>query len=103
MWYSVSTFAVAQRDQHSVKEPLWEEQIFLVDAESENDAKHKAELLAQRDECEYTVRNGSSLTWRFNCVSKVYKLPDEDIRDGVEIFSRFLKDSEAKSLLNPIE
>ncbi len=103
MWYSVATLAVADRDPNSAAEPLWEEQIFLVNAESEEDARHKAELLAQRDECEYAVVDGSSVRWRFSCISKVYPVVDQEIRDGVEIFSRFLKDSEVKSLLKPID
>ncbi len=103
MWYSVSIFAVGERDQSRAEEPIWEEQIFLVSAQSEHEARSKAESLAQRDECRYTVVDGSNIRWRFSRISKVYEVLDAEIHDGVEVFSRFLKDSEVKSMLKPIE
>ena len=44
-----------------------------------------------------------ALTWRFENVAGIYPLFDERIQHGAEVFSRFLRDSEAMSLLTRFE
>ena len=97
MWYSVNLLFKGSREA-SDSEPLWEETIRLVEAETEADAQRKAEAIALRDETSYSTR-GDRVSWRFDRVERVCAI--EDLKDGCELFSRFLRDAEVASLLTP--
>ena len=81
---------------------LWEERIVLLDGDDEEDVKMKAEVLGRDAEHEYENANGQLVTYKFECVGTICVAPDEPA-DGCEIFSRFLKDSEARSILTPFD
>src|SRR5580704_2503565 len=102
MWFCVSTLSVSEHPDGSVASSnmLWEEHIFLISAEDAVDAKARAELLARREQCTYNNADGAKVSWEFKAISTVYQLENAPT-DGSEVFSRFLKDSEAQSLLVP--
>ena len=83
-------------------EPLWEERILLVKAESEDDATRKAETYAKSEEHSYSSTQGKKTDVQFDSVDRVYSIEDA-LEDGAELFSRFLRDSEIKSLKTPFE
>ena|SRR5712671_1527531 len=102
MWFCVSTLSVAERSGSDQQEPIWEEQLFLVNAEDQNEARSKAEVFGKREHCTYKVQGGSTVTWKFHSTGKIYELPVQELADGAEVFSRFLKGSEVRSLAQPM-
>lgn len=100
MNYAVSILFSSTRDDNS--EPLWEERIILVKAIDEGDAKSKAEAIGREENHRYKASSGANVKWRFAQVERVCSI-DEDIGNGTELFSRFLRESEAKSILTPFD
>ena len=103
MWFCAAIFRVAERDGERKPDSLWEEQFFLVEADDEKLAWNAAGKLASRREAPYKNDRGELISWQFVKVDRVYAIPDEKLGSGVEVFSRFLRDSEAKSLMTPFE
>ena len=98
MYYSVNLMYRSERGDS--QSPLWEERIILVSAIDEDEAKDKAEKHARENESEFTAADGVNIKWVFYQIERVFPI-DGDIEDGVELFSRFLRQSEAESLLTP--
>jgi hypothetical protein len=103
MWFCAAILKVAERDDERRPNPLWEEQFFLIEADDEGLAWKEAERLAIRVETPYKNDKGEVVSWKFVKVDRIYAIPDEKLGSGVEVFSRFLRDSEAKSLMTPFE
>jgi len=82
--------------------PLWEERIILVSALDEEEAEEKAKKNAIKYESEFMVSDTVEVKWKFHKVESVFFI-DEKLNDGCELFSRFLKASEAKSILAPFD
>jgi hypothetical protein len=101
MFYAVSTL-LAGTHSEATEEPLWQECIFLIKAESPEAAKNLAIPLARQLETTYETAIGA-LEWRFRAVQSVFAIESEQLTHGVELFSRFLKNAEAASLLEPFE
>lgn len=80
---------------------MWEERILLISADDEDEAKSKAEGMITK---EFTYENsyGNTVIYKYACVERVFQIPD-DPADGSELFVRFLRDSEARSLLTPFD
>ena len=103
MWFCVSALSVSEHDPPLPSaEQIWEEHIFLVEANNAAEAKTKAEEPARRLECTYDAANGSKVNWKFKMILKVYQLEGQP-KDGAEVFSRFLRESEVRSLEITIE
>lgn len=75
----------------------------MVESDDEKLAWREAEKLATRREAPYKNDQGQLISWQFVKVDRVYAIPDETLASGVEVFSRFLRDSEAKSLMIPFD
>jgi len=99
MWFSVATLMKSAVDG---AEAFWEESIFLVEASSDEEAKARARDLALKRENDYKSLSGESIAWRFDSIIQCYEI-DEALSSGVEIFSMFLRKSEAQSLKRPFE
>lgn len=82
--------------------PLWEERIVLVSAIDEKEAKEKATALATEYESEFTVSGGAKVKWNFHQIERVFSI-DDNLQDGAELFSRFLRNDEAESILTPFD
>lgn len=100
MYFSVSLLYVAERENNDA--PLWEERIILVNAVDEVEAEVKAKQYALEEEVSYKTDNGSTVKWVFRQIERIYMIDDELV-DGAELFSRFLRDSEVKSMLKPFD
>ena len=98
--FSVSVFMTMGSKRDS--EPLWEERILLVEAESEDDATRKAETFAKSQEHSYSSNQGKRVDVKFDSVDRVYAIEDA-LEDGAELFSRFLRDSEVDSMKTPFD
>lgn len=84
------------------KDPTFaEESIIFVEALDEVEAKSKA--LEFVDPPLKISTEGLSKEWRFYDVASVFEIEAERIAHGAELFSRFLRVSEAESLLTRFE
>ncbi|NIU00703.1 MAG: DUF4288 domain-containing protein [Nitrosopumilaceae archaeon] len=87
----------------SKDENLWEYRVVLVEAICEEEAREKAEILGKDYETTYEALKGDFVTWKFIQVDSVSEIEDEGLKDGSELFSRFMSDSTVKSLLTPFD
>ncbi|MDO4705751.1 MAG: DUF4288 domain-containing protein [Comamonadaceae bacterium] len=102
-YFSVSILFKSSIDGLSNDSSLWEEQIILVRALSEIDAQELAKNYAIRQETSYKNINNSTVEWKFFRIERIIDTGFFEIPEEAEIFSRFLKQSEAKSLLEPFD
>jgi hypothetical protein len=100
MWYAASLLFKSIHSG-SVSSNIWEESIRLIQADTSELALKKANFIGAGEKVNYIVHSGDTVTWEFVKVERVYEIMDEQIKDGTELFSRFLRDSEAESLLTP--
>jgi hypothetical protein len=98
MWYAVNTLYRSEHTPTETQPTLWEESIFLIEAGSEEDARSEAERIGRSRTHSYEVESGLVI-WSFQQIERVYAIDREDLRSGTEVFCRFLRDSEVKSLL----
>jgi len=98
MWYSASLLSKGtHREQKTgADDPLWEESIVLLQAESEADARQKAERAGMEEQMSFKAISGEVVDWDFVGVTKVHEILDQSLKEGTELFSRFLRDSEVK-------
>jgi hypothetical protein len=98
MWFAASVFYQYDEELPAGENALWEEVIILVEANSQDEAKSLAARHAKMAEVGYEVVNGKRLQRKFDTVVDVFEIPDKELVSGVELYSRFLKESEASSL-----
>lgn len=103
MWYTASLLFKSTRSKPENGEPIWEESIRLIEADSGGDARRKATELGRRSEVSYPVEGSDSTKWTFVQVERICEIDAEILADGVEVFSRFLRSSEVESILKPID
>lgn len=103
MWYCASILNVAEQDGKHLPDALWEEQFILIEAPDQQSAYREAFAIANRPRAPYKNKEGRSIHWRFVKVERVYEILDGTPLSGTEVFSRFLRDSEAKSLMVPFD
>ena len=105
MWYTASLLFKGVHEDRPAITPIWEEVIVLLDAESESAAKGIAERVGKSKEHAYSVSHPDEhlLNWVFMQVEQVCSIDDDRLESGVELFSRFLRQSEVESLLTPFD
>jgi hypothetical protein len=77
---------------------MWEESVLLIEATAAEEAERRAAVHARQHEASYLGQGEDVVTWRFEGITAVYELVDQELRDGAELFSRFLSTDEAASL-----
>jgi len=91
MWYTVSLlFERLRPGSVGQGDPLYEESIRVVDAGTEEEAAIKAKRLGKTEHVRFPVVTGENVEWRFVQVISVYELLEQSLKDGTEVFSRFL-------------
>ena len=100
MYYTASLFFRSEHDPIKMH-PLWEERLVLIQALSEEEAITNAETLGRCEEHEYRNEAGELICWRFAKVERIFPLEKVELRQGLELFSRFLRSEEAESILHP--
>lgn len=102
-WYCASLlFKANYSDDNMNSCPLWEECMVAIFAESDTDATQQANELGKSKEHSYSS-NGVNIVWKFVQIERIYQIENQEIEHGTELFSRFLRDSEARSILTPFE
>ena len=102
-YFFVSILYRSSIDGESGESDLWEEQIIAIRADSESEAHEKAMKFALSQEHSYFNENGENVRWEFHKIERIFFVESEKIEDGTEVFSRFLRASEALSLLTPVD
>jgi hypothetical protein len=82
--------------------PLFEEKIVVIEAQDEALARQIASAHGVQGSENYQNEFGERVDWRFVKVIDVKQLFDEALRDGTEVFYRFLTQTEADVLLNAV-
>ena len=101
MWYVVNLLFQSVHPEHPENESLWEERLFLVRAASEDEARSHGEQIGKSEEHEYIAGNGDQVRWTFRQIESISAI--ETLDHGIELFSRFLSNSEVESLLTPFK
>jgi len=101
MWYTACLFFEGVCDKPQEEGNLWEERCVLVQGDDAAEVEQRARQIGEAGEHDYTTADGNFLRWHFRKVERVYQLIDDELQDGTEVFSRFLDDSQAASLLQP--
>lgn len=102
MWYTASLLYKSTHTPTEPKPTIWEEQILLISARSEAEARDKAEQIGNSSAQTYKVKDGL-VVWKFERIERIYSIEEEELVSGTEVFSRFLRDSEVTSLLTPFD
>ena len=105
MWYTASLLFKGVHEKRPAIAPIWEEVIVLLEAEGESDAKRIAERAGKSKEHAYSVSHPDEhlLNWVFMQVERVCSIDAARLESGVQLFSRFLRQSEVESLLTPFD
>ena len=102
-YFTVSMFYQSRINGMIHESNLWEEQIVLVRAFSEEDAAKQAINFASTQETSYKNSEGEDVEWRFFKIERIFNTGLAELSGNAEIFSRFLRSSEAESLLTPFD
>jgi len=103
MWVSANLLFSAEQDGEQESERIWEERIVLFESSGNDSVKSKAEAYGRAAEHEYRTIEGHLLKWKFQRVERCFEIESDGLIEGTEVFSRFLRDSEVKSLLRKFE
>ena len=88
-WFSVKVKFVCDVDDNIRElEKLYEYSIRLFKAKSEDEAFAKAVKYFQQEDCSYKNINGNEVSWNFVEIIEIQDLYEEEIFDGIEVFSR---------------
>lgn len=98
MWYAVNILYRSEHIPTEATPTIWQESILLIQASGEEEARSEGERLGRSGTHTYEVEDGIVI-WSFEQIERVYAIDEEELRSGTEVFSRFLRDSEVKSLL----
>ena len=101
MWFSACLLFENVSPMRSSSENIWEERIVLLDAASDEEALHRAEMIGKHAEHDYIAASGEPIECKFRRIERIFPLDVQQPGDETEVFSRFLRESEVRSLLNP--
>jgi hypothetical protein len=93
-WYSVRVllrFTVKGRPKRRVEQ--YEDRIMLVRSRSHESAQRKARAMVRRSERPYKNVRGEMVIWRLQTVYESVELFDARLRDGTEVYWRFIRSS----------
>jgi len=93
-WYSAQI--ILKRDLAGCAERLWEEKIFVIQGDTEEEIRSKLEGILKKEEMSYLNLEGGMVQWSLQGVPAIEELLDESIVSGTEVYSRFLMESEIK-------
>ena len=102
-WYSASLFYCGKREGGDHQSALWEERIIVLRAPGQVEAEKAAIAIGREKPLHYHAMDGTHITWEFRQVERCYEIESETLEHGTEVLSRFLRASEAESLLRPFD
>lgn len=102
-YYSASLFYNSFKNGLFSESNLWEEEIIILQASSLEDAYELARAIGKEKEVNYENFQGVKIEWKFHKIERVFEITENHITHGSAVFSRFLRNSEAVSLLTPFD
>jgi hypothetical protein len=102
MWYSAALLFQSVHNKCPTQNDIWELQIIVIQALSEDTAMKIANEIGKQREHEYISATGDLVQWVFRQIESLTQLSG-DIEHGTEIYSRFLRTSDVERLLTPFE
>ena len=91
-WYSAKLLFRSTIDGAAVAQPLCEESIRIVLAETDEAARVRAAEIGRLAEHEYVNESGELVRWSFVAVLDVQDLCVNELEDGAEVFSRLFRE-----------
>jgi len=102
MWFGVSLLYRSSEPLDAQGIHLFEERIVLLGAVDEVNAWQRAMQLGPSLDEQYINAEGNQVVWTFERVLEVKVILEDQLGDGVEVFHRFLREDEVKSLAKPL-
>ena len=102
MWFGVSPLYRSSEPLDEQGTHLFEKRIIVLDAADEGEAWKRANKHGPWLEERYINAEGNWVVWTFERTVEVKAILKEQIADGVEVFSRFLRQDEVERLGNSI-
>ena len=96
-WFAAKLLFTALHNGHDEADPLCEESIILVRAESELKARQKAIESAAKMEHGYDNEQGERIEWKFLGILEIQDLCEEVLENGTEVFSHMFLSSQSDS------
>ena len=90
-WYSAKLLFRSTVDGATMAEPLCEESVRILRAETEEAAVARAAEIGRSAEHEYVNERGEVVGWWFAEVLEVQDLCINELQDGAEVFSRLFR------------
>ena len=90
-------------DSGEIKDAIWEEVILFISAETESEALSKSTAIGKQESGQSYFSEKGKVVWQFVTVERIVSIGDDALSDGDELFSRFLRASEAESMLKPFD
>ncbi len=103
MWFTASLLLEDVAEGRHKDRTFWEDRIVLVEADDADDATQKAQQIGVKAQHSYVAANGDHISVTFRSVERVYEVQPNELKHGVELFSRTLRTSEIESLLTPFD
>ena len=88
-WFWAAAVYKAVDTDKPRKRHLWHKVVFVLQASDADNAKVKADRIAQRKQHRYPSATGANVSWVLQEVEAIQELFDEPIRDGTEVYWQF--------------
>lgn len=82
--------------------PLYEEEVVLIEAHSEAEAKHKAIEYAKQQETSYKNGDGETIVNTFKGIVDVQRMIDAEMAHGSTLYVRHFRDYQAYESFEPM-
>lgn len=102
MWYSAALLFQSVHNKCPTQNDVWELQIVVIQAPSEDAAVKSASEIGKQREHEYISATGDMVRWVFRQIESLTELSG-NIEHGTEIYARFLRASDVERLLAPFD
>jgi hypothetical protein len=107
-WFSVNLLFRAIHNEIKTDNDLWEERIIVINAVNEQAAKTEGLRVGKLEEHGYSVasresHSDNSVKWSFVQIERVCEIEGDVLVNGLEVFTRYLRNSEVESLLTPFD
>ncbi len=90
-WYSAKLLFQSKINDASLEHPLCEESIRVLLADTEEDARARAEQVGVAAQHEYHNKQGETVRWEFISVLDIQEIDGDSLEDGTEVYSELFR------------
>jgi hypothetical protein len=102
MWYSAALLFQSVHNRCPTRDDVWELQVIVIQASSEDAAKGIAKEIGKQNEVEYISATGDLVQWVFRRVESITELSCA-IEHGTEVYGRFLHAADEEHVFTPFD